>query len=268
MPSSTIDKIIENAPVASGEMTEVSFERLKKMFPHLKNLKLSDLKKTNEEPKEEVQKITKKEIKKKIKELFDEDKITEKKKDKLLEQVSEKDYEPVLKYLKKKGVVFGEGFRGGAVDKPLTYKSGDVEKHYRAKRASESYETFFKNVGLVTKWKQSKLSPEEFYKSLSGKKSKEPETESDSSSESEPEEKPKMNKSTKGKIPIVSGKAEAKKIGKKEYEIDTDTSINNKLPQEVINEGSRMLRDKIDDYIKIKYFHPDYKNDKKKYRWV
>jgi hypothetical protein len=51
-------------------------------------------------------KITKKDLKKAIKKLFKEEVISEKRKDKLLEYIENKEYEKVFNALEKKGIVF------------------------------------------------------------------------------------------------------------------------------------------------------------------
>ncbi len=64
---------------------------------------------TKEEPKEE-KKITKKDLKKAVKKLFKEESISEKRKDKLLEYIENKEYEKVIKALEKKGIVFDQKY--------------------------------------------------------------------------------------------------------------------------------------------------------------
>ncbi len=77
-------------------------ELLKRKKKYLKDLKEGKVEKDEEEPI----KVTKTMIKKEIKKLFDDDKIKESMRDKLLDAVKEKDYDRVLSFLKKKGVVF------------------------------------------------------------------------------------------------------------------------------------------------------------------
>lgn len=84
---------------------------------------------------------------------------------------------------------------------------------------------------------------------------------------SEVKEKPKKKSSKKdsledGKYEVVKGVATATKKGKA-YNIKAKSGINKDLPQEVINEGSKLLRDDIDDHIKIKFIEKG-----KKYRWI
>ena len=160
-------------------------------------------------------KIKKSQLKKLIKKGFEDGLFKEKKRDSLLELYEEKDYDKIISFLDKKGLISGEGFAKG---------SPEAKAH-------------------AEKMRKAKLSKRERSPS------------------------PEPKKESKEKIEVVKGIATATKKGKA-YNIKAKSGINKDLPQEVINEGSKLLRDSIDDHIKIKMFHPDYKNDKKKYRWI
>lgn len=160
-------------------------------------------------------KIKKSQLKKLIKKGFEDGLFKEKKRDSLMKLYEEKDYDKIISYLDKKGLITGEGFTKGSPE--------------------------------------AKAHAEKMRKAKSSKRERSP--------------SPEPKKESKEKIEVVKGIATATKKGKT-YNIKAKSGINKDLPQEVINEGSKLLRDSIDDHIKIKYFHPDYKNDKKKYRWV
>ncbi len=79
---------------------EYDVENILKRFKEIE-----ELEKSKEKPKEKT-KVTKKDLKKSINKLFKEEAISEKRKDKLLEYIENKEYEKVIKALEKKGSCF------------------------------------------------------------------------------------------------------------------------------------------------------------------
>lgn len=196
---------------------------------HKKELKEQVSKSKKDIDEEEPpKKLTKLQLKKIIHQSYADGKISETREKKLLDYLKEDEMDKVLSYLEKKDLIKGDGFKKG---------SPEAIEHMAKMREA-----------------------------LSKKKGKK-EPESESESEKEEVKIPKKSKLEDGKYEIVKGVAKAVKKGKS-YDISTKAGYNKDLPQDVINKGSQMLREAIEEFEKIRLYHPDYKHMKKKYKWV
>ncbi len=105
-----IDNAIRNEKLKNKSKEEIlkdANDLIKRIQERLRLKKLKE--EPKEEPKEE-KKITKKDLKKSVKKLFKEESISEKRKDKLLEYIENKEYDKVIKALENKGVVFDQKY--------------------------------------------------------------------------------------------------------------------------------------------------------------